>query len=65
MEKTRKFKPVDPKQDFVAMEKKLLDYWYENGIIEKYLKRNQNSKKKFSFLDLQAMQRPDEKLCKG
>ncbi|OGE14333.1 isoleucine--tRNA ligase [Candidatus Curtissbacteria bacterium RIFOXYB12_FULL_40_6] len=55
MEKTRKFKPVDPKQDFVAMEKKLLDYWYENGIIEKYLKRNNppagGFNKKFSFLD--------------
>ena len=51
MAKSGKFKPVDPKQDFVAMEKRLLDYWYKNGIVEKYLKRNQNSKKKFSFLD--------------
>lgn len=46
-----KFKPVDPKQDFVQMEKKLLDYWYKEGIVEKYLKRNAKSKKKFSFLD--------------
>lgn len=46
-----KFKPVDPKQDFVAMEKKLLDYWSKEGIVEKYLKKNANSKKKFSFLD--------------
>src|SRR3989344_9445635 len=45
------FKPVDPKQDFVAMEKRLLDYWYKNGIVKKYLERNRNSKKKFSFLD--------------
>lgn len=46
-----KFKAVDPKQDFVAMEKRLLDYWYKEGIIEKYLKKNKSSKKKFSFLD--------------
>src|SRR3989338_8869656 len=51
MAKSGKFKPVDPKQDFVAMEKRLLDYWYKNGITKKYLKKNQNSKKKFSFLD--------------
>ncbi len=47
----QKFKPVDPKQDFVAMEKKLLDYWYKEGIVEKYLAKNKSSKKKFSFLD--------------
>jgi len=46
-----KFKPVDPKQDFVAMEKRLLKYWYEKGIVKKYLEKNRNSKKKFSFLD--------------
>lgn len=59
-----KFKPVDPKQDFVAMEKGLLNYWYSKGIVKKYLERNKqslrsstksaglkNSKKKFSFLD--------------
>lgn len=46
-----KFKPVDPKQDFVEMEKRLLKYWYEEGIVEKYLAKNRNSKKKFSFLD--------------
>src|SRR4030043_1648534 len=51
VQKTNKFKPVDPKQDFVAMEKELLKYWYEKGIIEKYLKKNAKSKKKFSFLD--------------
>ncbi|MDO8487613.1 MAG: class I tRNA ligase family protein [Candidatus Curtissbacteria bacterium] len=51
MAKQQKFKPVDPKQDFVAMEKKLLDYWYKEGIVEKYLKKNRSSKKKFSFLD--------------
>src|SRR4030042_2667500 len=51
MSKKTQFKPVDPKQNFVEMEKKLLDYWYKNGIVEKYLKRNQQAKKRFSFLD--------------
>src|SRR4030042_1346977 len=51
MSKKTQFKPVDPKQNFVEMEKKLLDYWYKNGIVEKYLKRNQQSKKRYSFLD--------------
>ena len=46
-----KFKPVDPKQDFVAMEKRLLKYWHEKGIVKKYLEKNRNSKKKYSFLD--------------
>jgi len=45
------FKPVDPKQDFVAMEKRLLKYWYEKGIVKKYLEKNSKSKQKFSFLD--------------
>ncbi len=51
MAKKIPFKPVDPKQDFVAMEKRLLGYWYKEGIVEKYLKKNAKSKKKFSFLD--------------
>lgn len=45
------FKPVDPKQDFVKMEKDILKFWYEQGIVKKYLKRNRKSKKQFSFLD--------------
>ena len=34
-----RFKPVDPKQDFVQMEKDLLDHWYKKGIVEKYLNK--------------------------
>src|SRR3990167_5869368 len=45
------FKRVDPKQNFVEMEKELLKFWFDSGIIKKYLNRNKNSKKKFSFLD--------------
>lgn len=51
MNKKQNFKPVNPKQNFVEMEKELLDYWYKKGIVQKYLKRNANSKEKFSFLD--------------
>lgn len=45
------FKPVSSQTNFVALEKELLNYWYKNGIIEKYLRRNKSSGKKFSFLD--------------
>lgn len=45
------FDAVDLKADFVAMEKELLDEWYKKGIVKKYLNRNINSKKIFSFMD--------------
>ncbi|MDO8571020.1 MAG: isoleucine--tRNA ligase [Candidatus Daviesbacteria bacterium] len=48
---SNKFKPVSSQVDFVALEKELLEYWSKNGIVEKYLKRNENSTKQFSFLD--------------
>ncbi len=46
-----KFKPVLSQVDFPVLEKELLDYWYKEGIVEKYLKRNESSDNKFSFLD--------------
>lgn len=46
-----KFKPIASQTDFPALEKDLLEYWYGQGIIEKYLKKNNSSDKKFSFLD--------------
>lgn len=45
------FKPVTPNVNFVDQEKKLLDKWYKNGIVEKYLHKNDKSTDKFSFLD--------------
>ncbi len=45
------FKPVSPRVDFVALEKELLKQWYDNGIVDKYLHKNDKSKTKFSFLD--------------
>jgi isoleucyl-tRNA synthetase len=45
------FKPVSQTPDFPAQEKERLIYWYEKGIVEKYLKKNDKSGKRFSFLD--------------
>jgi len=45
------FDEVDPKVDFPAMEREILDYWDKSGIVKKYLSLNRNSKKRFSFLD--------------
>ena len=33
------------------MEKKILKWWYESGVVKKYLHKNDKSKIKFSFLD--------------
>lgn len=43
--------PPNPNQAFIDMEHKWLEHWYKNGITEKYLNKNNNSKKRFSFLD--------------
>ena len=45
------FEPIGSKVDFPAMERELLAWWAENEIVEKYLKRNDGSAKKFSFID--------------
>lgn len=48
---TNRFDPVDPKPDFPKMERELLTHWDKSGIVKKYLKRNEKSKKLFKFLD--------------
>lgn len=45
------FDEVKLKVDFPQEEKKLIDYWYKNGIVKKYLNKNKRAKKYFSFLD--------------
>ncbi len=47
----RSFDPVEPRVDFVAMEERLLSWWYKSGIVEQYLRRNESSEKRFSFID--------------
>jgi len=45
------FEPVDLKVDFPKLERELLADWDKKGIVKKYLARNKNSDKYFSFLD--------------
>ncbi|MEK7163939.1 MAG: isoleucine--tRNA ligase [Patescibacteria group bacterium] len=45
------FKQVDTQVNFPEMEKRILKWWYESGVVKKYLHKNDNSKTKFSFLD--------------
>jgi isoleucyl-tRNA synthetase len=45
------FKPVSPKVDFPEVERELLKKWYEKGVVERYLHRNDKSGKRFSFFD--------------
>ncbi len=45
------FEEVELKADFPSLEKNLLELWYKKGVVKKYLNRNKNSKKYFSFLD--------------
>ncbi len=46
-----KIKPVDQQVDFPALERDLIDHWYNSGIVDKYLHKNDNSDKKFYFQD--------------
>jgi len=49
--KSAGFKPVNTNIDFVEEEKELLIKWYEKGIVDRYLHKNDKSEEKFSFLD--------------
>ena len=49
--KSRKFDSVDPKINFVEVEQKLLIHWYDSGVVDKYLSRNDSSQQYFSFQD--------------
>lgn len=45
------FSPVDLQVSFPDLEKEVYASWEKKGIFKKYLNRNKNSKKYFSFLD--------------
>ncbi|OGM78961.1 isoleucine--tRNA ligase [Candidatus Woesebacteria bacterium RIFOXYB1_FULL_38_16] len=49
--KTPFFDPVDTGVSFVALERRILERWYELGIDKKYREKNASSDKYFSFLD--------------
>ena len=45
------FRPVNSRVDFPAMERELLQWWSSAGIMEKYLQRNRDSERRWSFID--------------
>ena len=45
------FKPTTSRPDFIKFEKRLLKWWYQSGLIKKYLQKNSKSQKRFSFFD--------------
>jgi isoleucyl-tRNA synthetase len=45
------FEPVDPQPNFPELEKRHLKRWYEDGIVDAYLHKNDASDTRFSFLD--------------
>ena len=45
------FDLVDNKPDFAKLERGILDWWNKNTIVAKYISRNTDSKKSFSFID--------------
>ncbi|MCH8065031.1 MAG: isoleucine--tRNA ligase [Chloroflexi bacterium] len=45
------FDPVDPKPDFPALERDRMRWWQDQGIVEQYLQRNEQSEKRWSFID--------------
>jgi isoleucyl-tRNA synthetase len=45
------FKPVDPKPDFAALERETLRWWQEQSMVAQYLKRNEASERRWSFVD--------------
>ena len=45
------FRPVTSKVDFPAMERELLAWWEQTDMMGKYLKRNQDSDRRWSFID--------------
>ncbi|HET7036842.1 MAG TPA: class I tRNA ligase family protein, partial [Thermomicrobiaceae bacterium] len=45
------FKAVTSKVDFPARERETLSWWYSHGIVDRYLKRNDQSERRWSFLD--------------
>lgn len=49
--KSAGFKPVSPIIDFPLLERELLEKWEKNGLVEKYLHKNDSAKQNFSFLD--------------
>ena len=46
-----RFKPVDARVDFIALENDMLRWWNDNDMNARYRAKNENSDKRFSFMD--------------
>jgi len=51
MGKSKYFEDVDTKVNFPEAERKLIEKWYKEGVVDKYLSKNSKSSKYFSFID--------------
>ncbi|MDR7543290.1 MAG: isoleucine--tRNA ligase [Armatimonadota bacterium] len=49
--KRAQFKPVPTRVDFPALEREILTWWRERGIVSRYLRRNEGAAQRFAFLD--------------
>ena len=45
------FRQVDPRADFPAQERELLEWWTREGMIGRYIGKNRNAAERWSFLD--------------
>jgi len=45
------FKPVSSNVDFPKLERERLEIWKKDGVLAKYLIKNEKSSERFSFLD--------------
>lgn len=50
-QKSGRFSQISSNVSFPQLEEELLARWYKDGIVAKYLNRNEKSAKRFSFLD--------------
>ena len=48
---SRRFAPVSTQPDFPAIEHALLNWWQKDGIVDKYLARNDGNAQHYSFID--------------
>ncbi|MGH2585375.1 MAG: class I tRNA ligase family protein, partial [Dehalococcoidia bacterium] len=49
--KQRGFRQVETRVDFPAQERERLRWWYESGVVDAYLHKNDSSPRRWSFLD--------------
>ena len=46
-----KFEPADPRVDFVALEREIIEWWKSRDTVARYLRRNDGAERRFSFID--------------